>query len=66
MERDTRDGMTEPDLFGMEIEAVGLGAIKLVTLDGHAQAVRMGAVDAQLMGTARLGIESDGIAPLWG
>lgn len=52
-------GMTEPYLGSVEVEAVSLGAIELVTLDRTTQAVGMGTVDAQLVGAPCLGVEGD-------
>ena len=49
--------MDEFYLFGMEVEAVGTGAVEDVALDGTSEAVGMGAVDAELVGAACLGIE---------
>ena len=49
--------MDEFYLFGMEIEAVGTGAVEDVARDGTSEAVGMGAVDAELVGAACLGIE---------
>ena len=55
----TGDGMVEPDFGGMEHEAGALGAVELVAHNGTAKSVGMGAVDAQLVGAARLGVEGD-------
>ena len=53
--------MDEFYLFGMEVKAVGTGAVKDVAFDGTSEAVWMGAVDAELMGAAGLGIELDAV-----
>ena len=48
--------MTEFQTFGMEVHTVGGLSVKGVAQDGAVHAVRMGGVDAELMGTAALGI----------
>ena len=49
-------GMTELQAFGMEIHAVGGLSVEGIAQDGAVHAVRMGGVDAELVGTAALGI----------
>ena len=46
------DGVAEAEAFGMEVEAVGGGAIEDVALDGASKPFGVGAVDAQLVGAA--------------
>ena len=53
------DGMDEADGLGLEIETVSLRAIELVTHDGATQAVGVGTVYAQLMGTPGLRVEGN-------
>ena len=48
--------MTELQAFGMEVHAVGGLSVKGVAQNGAVHAVRMGGVDAKLVGTAGLGI----------
>ena len=57
----TRYGMAEPDFSGMEHQSVALRAVELVALDGASQSVGMGAMDAQLVGAACLGIEGNDV-----
>ena len=59
MHRLTRHWVLEPYLLCMQVKAVRLGTIELVTLDGTAQAVGVGTVDAQLVGASCLGVEGD-------
>ena len=48
------------EAFGVEPEAAAVGAaVEAVALDGTAESGGMGGVDAQLVGAARLGGESD-------
>jgi hypothetical protein len=49
--------MTEPNLGGMQHQAVAPGSIEFVAHDGPSEAVGMGTVDAQLVCAAGLGIE---------
>ena len=49
-------GMTELEIFCMEVHAVGGLSVKGVTQDGAVHAVRVGGVDAELVGTAALGV----------
>ena len=49
-------GMTELQTFGMEVHAVGGLSVEGVAQYGAVHAVRMGGVDAELVGTAALGI----------
>lgn len=51
--------VAEPYLGSVEHQTLALGAIELVAHDGTAQSVGVGAVDAQLVGAAGLGIEGD-------
>ena len=51
-------GMTELQTFGMEVHAVGGLSVEGVAQYGAVHAVRMGGVDAELVGTAALGIVS--------
>jgi hypothetical protein len=50
------DRMLEPDFCSMEHEPLALGAIELVAYDGTSEAVGVGTVYAQLMGTTCLRI----------
>ena len=50
-----RDGMFEGDGLCLEIQAVGLLAVELVAEDGTAETVGVGAMHAQLMGSAGMG-----------
>ena len=52
-------GVTEPYLGSVEVESVSLRAIELVTHDGATQAVGVGTVYAQLMGTPGLRVEGN-------
>ena len=58
------DRMTEPYLFGMQIQAIGLGTVEFIALDRSAESFRMSAVDAQLMSAPRLWIERNDILVL--
>ena len=51
--------MRQPQLFGMQVETVGLLAIELVAQDGTAETVGVGTVHTQLVGATRVGIEGD-------
>ena len=53
----------ESDAFGMKIKAVGGSTVEDVAFDGHSQSVGMGAVDAQLVGAPRFGVELDAAIP---
>ena len=48
--------MPELQAFGMEVHAVGGLSVEGIAQDGAVHAVRMGGVDAELVGTAALGI----------
>ena len=52
----SRMGMTELETFGMEVHAVGSLSVEGVAQNRAVHAVRMGGVDAELVGTAALGI----------
>ena len=54
-------GVTEPYLGSVEVEAVSLGSIELVTLDRAAEPVRVGTVNSQLVGTPGLRIEGNAL-----
>lgn len=65
MQRATIGRMKQPELFGMEQQALAmpggkewLMTIKLISNDGASETVGMGTVHAQLMGTAGVRIES--------
>ena len=49
-------GMTELEAFGMEVHTVGGLSVERIAQDGAVHAVRMGRVDAELVGTAAFGI----------
>jgi hypothetical protein len=49
----------EGDGLSLEIETVSLRAIEFIALDGTAEAVGMGAVHAELVGTAGMGPEGE-------
>lgn len=53
------DRMTELQCLGVKVEAVGGTAIERIAHDGAVQAVGMGSVDTELVGTACLGVEGD-------
>ena len=48
--------MTELQAFGMEVHAVGGLSVEGIAQNGAVHAVRMGGVDAELVGTAAFGI----------
>ncbi len=55
--------MAESDAFGMEIEAVGGGAVEDVAPNGTAETFGMGTVDAQLMCATCLREQLDAAVP---
>ena len=57
MHRLSRHRMGEPNLCGMQHQPLALRAIKLVALDRTSQAIRMGTMNAKLVGTPCLRIE---------
>ena len=48
--------MTELQTFGMEVHTVGGLSVEGIAQDGAVHAVRMGGVDAELVGTTTFGI----------
>ena len=48
-----RQGMAERQVFGMQVQAVGLLAVKGIAEDGTVETLAVGTVHAQLVGAAR-------------
>ena len=47
--------MSDHEKFGMEVQAVSLGAVKFISDNGRSESVSVGTMQAQLMRASRLG-----------
>ena len=55
------DGVCQFQIFGVQVQTVGWMPVEYVAENGTAQAVRMGAMHPQLVGTSCVWIETDAI-----